>query len=92
MQRELAYVQHVLQPYFAGCSCQLAVASAHLVEPPLQLLSALQANGHDLQQGVMGLLMQDSSVLTQGGGWVPSACNVCLFAGGHWGGWQLQVA
>jgi hypothetical protein len=66
MQRELAYVRSVLQPHFAAGSMQLAVASAALVAPPPGVLAALQGAGHDLQPGVLGLLMQDSSVLRPG--------------------------
>jgi hypothetical protein len=43
------------------------VASAQMLPLPPQLLSSLQGTGHDLQSGVMGLLMEDSSVLRPGG-------------------------
>jgi hypothetical protein len=85
MQRELEFVQHVLQPYFSSCCCQLAVATAAMVHPPPALLNHLTANGQDLRTGVVGLLMDDSSVLRQGG-WT-LMINIYIAQGDH--GWRL---
>lgn len=73
MQRELAFVQTVLQPYLGHC-CHLAVAEATAVEVPdciLQHLQQQQGTGLSAAAGavdtkVHGLLLQDVSVLSQG--------------------------
>jgi hypothetical protein len=50
-----------------------------MVLPPEALLAHLTANGQDLQPGVMGLLMDDSSVVRTGGlvaGWLVGCMDV----------------
>jgi hypothetical protein len=98
MQRELAFVQRVLAPHFGSsggsgssgssgrgrCCCALAVAAATPVAPPHGILAQLQAAGHVLQPRVLGLLMQDASVLSAGA--LRACVHACRMQGREKGG------